>query len=216
MKPDLSKLSDQELATLRVYEASAELYSNTRDPHFWDFQLQNFEKLLPGVGKWVLDVGCGTGRDAKFFVQNWYTYCGIDISPAMIAQAQYNTKQGTFFECSMYDIPATFAHCTFDGFWAMASLLHIPKSRIREVLKNIRHVVARGGIGTIAIKEGEGEEMAGGNSLQEKRFFSLYSQKEFASILIRNGFEILTQYKDFREIDAKEPRVWLIYVVRVR
>lgn len=49
-----------------------------------------------GGGADVLDVGCGSGRDAAHWSRNGYRVTGIDTSPRMIEYAQRQCPDGTF------------------------------------------------------------------------------------------------------------------------
>ena len=42
---------------------------------------------------------------------------------------------------------------SFDGFWASASLLHIPKNKIHQVLSDIKNIIKPNGIGFISLKQ---------------------------------------------------------------
>ena len=106
----------------------------------------------------------------------------------------------------------------FDGFWAAASLLHIPKSQIAKPLAEIKRVVKQGGIGFIAIREGYTEEMVirMRDICSDSRFYAFYHQDEFCQLLQENGFEVLKKYRDLREyVKNPVPRnVWLTFFVR--
>ncbi len=51
------------------------------------------EKFLSYVPKnsLILDVGCGTGRDAKYFIENGHRIVGIDICEPFILDLQNTT-----------------------------------------------------------------------------------------------------------------------------
>jgi ubiquinone/menaquinone biosynthesis C-methylase UbiE len=49
-------------------------------------------------GHVVLDVGCGTGIDARFLVQKGVRVLGIDASPSMIAEARAKLDFARFTE----------------------------------------------------------------------------------------------------------------------
>lgn len=60
--------------------------------------LSILREVLP-PGAWVLDIGCGTGEEALALVRDGYSVLGIDISPAMVRQAQtkaavYGVRRG--------------------------------------------------------------------------------------------------------------------------
>lgn len=197
-------LSEEEKETLKTYERIAfRRHTQKGDPEFWREEFEKF-KTFVSSGK-ILDVGCGSGRDALLFLQNSnYEYTGIDLSPDMLAIAREVAPNAKFIEMSMYEL--CFASETFDGFWAAASFLHIPKNRLSHVLQELKRVLRMGASGCVMVKEGVGEKMIGTQG--EKRFFAFYEKDEFCTSLEGNDFEILECYSDERD-DQK----WLIVFV---
>lgn len=172
-------------------------------------------KTLLSKGK-IIDVGCGAGRDALLFAQDLaYEYIGIDVSEAMLKEAQLLVPHVSFREMSMYALE--FPPQTFDGFWAAASLLHIPKKNIDLVLQEIRRILKPGGIGFIAVKEGVGEGMVEHGQKGVERFFAYYTADELTEILKRNSYELVTLYREVREgFPPPQTTVWLVSFVRLR
>ncbi|MBI5152872.1 MAG: class I SAM-dependent methyltransferase [Parcubacteria group bacterium] len=205
-------LSPEEQKTLESYAKIAKERAKTHsNPNVWRNEFEEFRKFLSRGS--ILDVGCGNGRDAPLFIESEYRYVGVDLSPEMIMCAREFAPSATFCEGDMYALP--FPQDSFDGFWASASLLHIPKRNITKVLQEIKRVVKIGGIGFFAIKEGNGERMVEGRYGGDERFFAFYGQTEFADVLQKNGFEILKQKRDLREYNTPDSTdVWLCYWVR--
>jgi tellurite methyltransferase len=54
-----------------------------------------FDQLLKGrldPSMRVLDAGCGSGRNLPYFLREGFDVCGVDVSPAAIAQARSLTR----------------------------------------------------------------------------------------------------------------------------
>ncbi len=81
-------------------------------------------------------------------------------------------------------------------------MLHIPKNKVDEALKSIRRVVKQGGVGFVSMKQGEGER----EDTTTGRWFSYYSQDEFAGVLERNAFQVRSA-----EIRQGEKDTWLVF-----
>jgi len=98
----------------------------------------------------ILDLGCGSGRDSKAFLDQGYNVTSVDGSPEIAACAEQ-------FLGRPVDV-ATFqelAYCnTFDGVWASASLLHSPRSHFPEVLDRIMRGLKGGGVIYMSFKWG--------------------------------------------------------------
>lgn len=207
-----TSLTREEKLTLETYEKKGEEWAaqySVYDP--WEPDYKKFKKLLP-KGK-ILEIGAGGGRDAKQLHKLGFDYVGTDISTTLLKVAQKNNPKLKFLHQSVYDLK--FPEKSFDGFWACAVLLHIPKSRIDEALKSIKRIIKNEGIGFITIKQGVQEGIIKDeldNGTQLSRFFALYQLDEFKDILKRNGFEILNS--KIRKIS--ERTTWLIYFVKVK
>lgn len=87
-----------------------------------DVLYKPFLQLLPPKAR-ILDAGCGAGRDLKAFAEAGYVVLVMDASPQMVATAatfrQQKVIQKRFQEIAWVE--------EFDGIWACASLLHVPK-----------------------------------------------------------------------------------------
>lgn len=153
---------------------------------FWNRVGDRFvKKFIDITGEKILDVGSGPGRDALIFKKFGKKVICLDASVSMIkicADKGLEAIVGDF-----YSIP--FSTGSFDGVWAYTSLLHIPKSEIREVLEEIKRVLVGGGILGLGMIDGEGKEYRkslGGAD----RLFSYYKKYELEEILKNSGFEI--------------------------
>lgn len=201
------KLTKQEQQTLDSYNKyGKEWAAGHLDFDFWEPELKRFNKYLP-KGK-ILEIGSGGGRDARELIKAGYEYTGTDVSKGLLEAAKKYNPGAKFFLKSVYslDFPISF----FDGFWACAVLLHIPKSRIDEALRQLHRVTKPGGVGFISVKKGKGERFTIEPPPDGKRLFAFYSLKEFEGKLHRNDFEIL--YLKERKKTAKT--TWLVYFVR--
>jgi len=194
------ELSPEEKITLETYDKIAERWHKEHKiPGFWKNEMTLFNKLLPSGS--LLEIGSGGGRDAKELIQLGYKYTGTDISSGLLEIAKKEIPTATFLQQSVYDL--NFAE-KFDGFWASAVLLHIPKTRIAEALGKIHHVVKTNGIGFISMKQGSGE------TFYDNRFFAYYTQEEFRNILIKNNYRVLKSTLN----PMSDKTTWLSYFVK--
>ena len=207
-------LSPEELKTLEAYKTLGQTRNKTyANPDFWRSEFEKFNKLLP-FGR-VIDIGCGGGRDALLFTEAGYSYVGVDLSEEMLAGAKELVPDADFRKMDMYNL--SFPADSFDGFWAAASLLHIPKRNVAKVLEQIKNVVRSGGIGFFSVKEGEDERMVKSSLEGDERFFAFYQESEFLKLLQENGFEVIEHSRDMREYNpSRNLTVWLLYLVKVK
>jgi ubiquinone/menaquinone biosynthesis C-methylase UbiE len=104
-----------------------ELERETRD-HFYS--------LLPNLeGKLLLDVGCGSGHDARYYIEKRAVVSGLDISDKVIEMATRTVPKGEFRVGDMRNLPYTSNQ--FDvitSFYALQASEDVPKS-LREMVR---------------------------------------------------------------------------------
>lgn len=131
-----------------------------------------FLSLVPSGGT-ILDAGCGSGRDAKHFLSLGYKVIAIDSSKEMVRLSSEFAGQETL----LMDFYHLNLEQSFDGIWALASLLHIPKRDIQRIISNLASILKEGGVFYMSFKEGEGERFEGG------RFFNDYNEYDFRNLI---------------------------------
>lgn len=198
--------------TIRTYNRIAVRYSAAHfHSSFWMRELLEFRKKIGGTE--VLEIGCGAGRDASVFVQWGYRYIGIDASQGMLRVARGRVPRGKFKLMSFYELKLP--RHSFDGFWAAATLLHIPKYRVRKVLRSLRRLLRPGGIGFISVKKRTGIDHGWiTEDKGVKRYFSFYAPHELESLLTRAGYEVIGFHKKIEQDSQRT--CWLCYLVRAR
>ena len=162
-------------------------------------RLSKFRQLLP-AGR-ILEIGCGGGRTARWFVDNGYDYLGIDFSSGMLEQARRNNPGVRFEQTNVYDLDFD---QPFDGFWCAAVLLHIPKNRLGRALGAIHGNMNPDAYGLISIKEGAGEAVE-----SDGRFQAYWSDKEFSERLGNSGYRVVE-----RGATLTNGIKWLEYIVQ--
>lgn len=196
--------------TIEAYDKTSQIYSKTHFKAFWVKEFQFYKKILPG--KKVLDIGCGTGRDAAVFVKHKFDYLGIDASEGMLKVAKERIKNGKFKKMDFYKL--SFPANSFDGTWAAASLLHIPKKKIKRVLKEIKRILKPSGISFTSFKGKKNFEE--GLVPYERnpgtfRYWSYYTQKEFEDILKSVGFKMIKFIKHKEKEKDGSTTNWLCF-----
>jgi ubiquinone/menaquinone biosynthesis C-methylase UbiE len=178
--------------TITTYEQTAEQYFNTHsDIEEIKYCADYFLKHLPG--KKVLDLGCGPGRDAKYFTEQGLEVVGIDLSKNFLQLAIKNAPKATFMLHDLRNLP--FKEASFDGIWSCASLLHLPKSDVSSTLDNLYRFLKPKGILFVSLQIGIGEKVVEKTHYsQGKKFFAYYTQEEFNQLLQDSGFKILDSF----------------------
>jgi 2-polyprenyl-3-methyl-5-hydroxy-6-metoxy-1,4-benzoquinol methylase len=205
-------LTDEEKVTIDSYNAKAESWSKSHSTlKHLDNELEIFNSLLP-EGR-ILEIGCAGGKDAKLLSSKGYEYLGTDVSENFVNIARRDNPNLQFLTKNILELGDEFPKDSFDGFWASAVLLHIPKKKIDNVLLVLHKLLKPGGIGFISIKAGKGESMiedVSDDGNKYKRLWSFYSKKEFQDTLSKNSFEVVKYI--YRSDDHRDR--WLKYFVR--
>jgi SAM-dependent methyltransferase len=151
----------------------------------------------------ILDAGCGTGRDALAFASRGCLVTAFDASPAMVAFCRarcVSARLMTFHQ-------SRWRHA-FDGIWACASLLHLPRSHIESGLQRLLNALKNGGMIFISLREGDGEGYA-----SDGRYATFYSVRQVRRLLESfKGVSIVRLWRSFPD-KAKFP-VWINCLAR--
>ena len=179
-----------EKQTLNYYnKKTKEFVSGTVDVVFTEIQ-DMFLQYVPDGGK-ILDFGCGSGRDTKYFLSKGYRVDAIDGSEKLVEAASNYTgievRRMLFQElneCSKYD-----------GIWACSSILHLSKEELVDVFGRMSAALKPEGIVYTSFKYGEFEGWRSG------RYFTDFTEETFAEFV-----------KNIRTLDVEE--CWITNDVR--
>jgi ubiquinone/menaquinone biosynthesis C-methylase UbiE len=141
----------------------------------------DFLSLLKADGKKsMLEIGAGTGKDSLFFQENGMDVTCIDLSPEMVKFCKLKGLSAQVMDMADLQFPEN----SFDAVYTFNSLLHIPKTDLPLVLKNIQTVLKPNGLFHLGIygKEDEFEGVWEKDSYTPKRFFAFYSDENIQQI----------------------------------
>ncbi len=156
----------------------------------------DFLSLLKDEGKQsLLEIGAGTGKDSLFFQENGVDVTCIDLSPEMVKFCKLKGLSAQVMD--MMDLK--FPENSFDAVYTFNSLLHIPKTDLPLVLKNIQTVLKPNGLFHLGIygKEAEFEGIWEKDSYTPKRFFAFYSDENIKQITAQYFQLCLFQTRNF-------------------
>lgn len=157
--------------TLDYYNINADNFvANTISVDFKKTQDRFLAKLK---GKRILDFGCGSGRDSKYFLEKGYEVDATDGSGELCKAASRYTgihvRQMLFQELNEQN--------RYDGIWACSSILHLPKEELRTVFFKMIDALCSDGIIYTSFKYGEYEGERNG------RFFTDFTVETFSDFI---------------------------------
>lgn len=191
--------------TIKYYDDNAIVFFiNTKDANMENLY-KLFLKYIPQGGK-ILDLGCGSGRDTKHFLEKGYDVVAVDGSIEMVKlSTEYTGKKTLHMTFQEIDFEEE-----FDGIWACASLLHVRRDEISSILYKIYRALKPNGVFYASFKYGDKEEYR-----DDGRFFNYYDEKSFSELIKKLGYfdilEILIT-NDVRK--GKENEKWLNVIVK--
>jgi|SRR3989338_6877246 len=193
--------------TIKSYDKTTDAYSS-HVKFLHPLKESRFFISLLNRGNRVLDLGCGSGRDSKIFADKGFKVTGVDLSSKMIKKARKEIKNAEF---KVVDIEALkFGKNSFDGIWANASLLHIPKRKLDSVIETLSGILKNDGIMFIRVKSGDGESLEPDKRYGNvKKFWHYFKKGELGSILIKHKLKILKSYLKKRRT-KDETHDWII------
>lgn len=105
-----------------------------------------------------------------------------------------------------------FSPRSFDGIWACASLLHLHRAEVPQVLQNFFHMLKPGGVLFVMVKEGTGEaDVKESLSSNMVRHFTYFTLTELKKLLENSRFtveEIYTWNEELRR-PGRRDLVWI-------
>ena len=190
--------------TLGYYNDHAdEFYNSTVTVEFVAMQERFLTKLKKG--SCILDFGCGSGRDTKYFLEKGYHVDAIDGSKELCKLASEFTgievKNMCFEELSEID--------KYDGIWACSSILHLPISELAKVMKKMEVALKENGIIYTSFKYGTFAGERNG------RFFTDMTEDTFAKFIgeIEN-LEVEEQWTTSDVRPGRGEEKWLNLILR--
>jgi SAM-dependent methyltransferase len=179
-------------STIHTYNQHAAQFVQHFENKFDPIELDKFLQGVPERG-YILDAGCGSARDAAYFISQGYRAMGIDLSDGLLAEAyklhpEVPTQQMSLTEINIDDE-------TFDGVWCKAALLHLERSDVPKVLQDFYRILKPKGMLFIQTKSGEGEgtqPVPFDESMT--RLFTFFTLSEMEKLVKAAGFNILDSY----------------------
>lgn len=190
--------------TLKYYDENAEEFvKNTINIDFSEIQ-EKFIKLLPDGGR-ILDLGCGSGRDARYFYKKGFVVDAVDGSAELCRLAgRYsgiNVRQMLFSELNAVE--------EYDGIWACSSILHLTSAELKDIMMKILRALKNDGWFYASFKYGEFEGVRNG------RYFTDFTNNSFERFISDiSGFRIKELWlSDDARADRSDEK-WLNLILR--
>ena len=190
--------------TIEYYNENVDKFVNdTQDVVFCATQDLFLSYLNEGNS--ILDLGCGSGRDTKYFLSKGYKVDATDGSEEICKVASdyigINVKCLLFNKLDEID--------KYDGIWACASILHLDRDDLIDVFHRIARALKDNGILYTSFKYSEFEGMRNGRYFTD---FTIESFNEFQTNIPEFIIEKKWITSDVRA--GREDEKWLNLIMR--
>ena len=192
--------------TLAYYNANAETFvKGTVDVDFAKMQNMFLSKLKKGAH--ILDFGCGSGRDTKYFLEQGYHVDAIDGSGELCklacAYTGIDVKHMLFQQLDQVN--------KYDGIWACSSILHLPVIELQDVMGKMAIALKKYGIIYTSFKYGTYAGERNG------RYFTDMTEETFAAFLDKiKELQIEEQWITSDVRPGRGEEKWLNLILRKR
>jgi SAM-dependent methyltransferase len=146
-------LPDAELGS-PFYESEAGAYVDATIKVDMGSRYSRFLAHVPAGGA-VLDAGSGSGRDTLHFLRRGYRVEAFDSSPTLCARSTALTG----IETQLLRFQEFEGADQYDGIWACASLLHVPRHELEDCTARLVRALKPGGAVYMSFKLGSGERL---------------------------------------------------------
>lgn len=191
--------------TIKYYDENAESFKlDTLNADMHEMQ-DWFLSFVPEHGR-ILDLGCGTGRDTKYFIEKEYIVSAVDGSKEMCKIASANT--GLDVRHLLFE-DLDYIDC-FDGVWACASLLHASMDELPAIIERIGRSLKADGIFYASFKKGTYQGDRNG------RYYTDLTEETFTDLLKKTGmFSVLEFRESFDVRPGRENEAWINVIAKI-
>jgi SAM-dependent methyltransferase len=192
------------MTTINYYEKNAnEFYNNSINANMVEVTDKFLKFIEPGGA--ILDAGCGSGRDAFYFLNHGYAVEAFDLSPSLAAMASALTGIDVqvigFLDLDKED--------KYNGIWACASLLHLEGREIGPAIKKLITALKPDGVLYASFKYGEASGERNG------RYFTDMTEDKLVRILQEfPDIDILELWQSEDVRPEKKGELWLNIFLR--
>ena len=190
--------------TINYYNLNAKNFIENTQNADMHLAQEKFLQLLPGSAS-ILDFGCGSGRDTKYFLEKGYLVEATDGSSELCKLASAFTGIEVK-EILFQDLDAS---GKYEGIWACSSILHLPKKELLPVIRKMCDALKDNGVIYTSFKYGDFEGERNG------RYFTDFTEDTFDKFI--KVIQELTIEEEWITSDVRPGRgeeKWLNLILR--
>ncbi|WP_341926181.1 class I SAM-dependent methyltransferase [Nocardioides psychrotolerans] len=155
--------------------------------------LDAFVAALPEHAR-VLEIGSGSGRDARLLEQRGLSVRRTDVTPAFVDALRADGVAADLLDPLTDDLTDRVAPTEpqpYDGVWANACLLHVARADLPLVLMRLAAVTRPSGLFRLSLKEGDGDGWSTHGSVTTPRRFVYWREQPLRDALAGAGWSVV-------------------------
>jgi SAM-dependent methyltransferase len=176
--------------TVASYDAAASDYASATAtlPDLVRASIETFVDSLPR-GARVLEVGSGSGRDARALEDGGLSVRRTDITPGFVALLRSEGYAADVVDPLRDDLSDPDRDEPYDAVWASASLLHVRREDLPDVLRRLAEVTRTDGLLHLTVKEGDGARFST-HGVAGPRHFTFWREEPLRAVLEETGWKV--------------------------
>ena len=198
---------------MKVSNKTIEYYNKNADAYF---EMTSKAKMFASCDRFllylennstILDFGCGSGRDTKYFMEKGFNVHGIDGSIEMCKRAKENSGCLNI-EC--VDFLSFDRKEMYDGIFACASLLHLNVDELCVVFHKLIDACFNHGVIYASFKYGDFE------GYRDERYYTDMNETKMLDLIYEyEDLSIEDMWVSKDVIGGREGTSWLNVILRV-
>lgn len=196
----------EEYNTLKYYNENAKTYCEQTKYGNMQESYNRFLMLLPDKA-YILDFGCGSGRDSKYFIEHGYKVKAIDGSEKLCELATLYIGQKV--ECMKFSELSD--ESLYDGIWACSSIIHVEREKLPEILRKMLRALKEDGVIYTCFKIGNQE------IIEDGKYYNYMTKEMLENMLNQVDFhcDIVDYYESGTALNVNRPKTtWGNYLIK--
>jgi SAM-dependent methyltransferase len=199
--------------TIDYYNENAKNYFDKTVNTDMQKQYNIFLKYVKENGR-ILDFGCGSGRDSKYFRTLGYKVDAIDGSLELCKLA----REYTGIDVKCMDFKDFNEKSIYDGVWACSTLLHIKRSELLDLLKRIRLSLKDDGCLYASFLNNDNKE----EYKKDGRYFNDLTNERFEALANDSEFRVIDHFTNYSNVKSHQEKYgstgisWSSYILKRR
>lgn len=190
--------------TIEYYNQNAQSFVDTTlNVEFHHMQDKFLSKL--NKGDLILDFGCGSGRDTKYFIEQGFYVDAIDGSEELcrLVKENFGIEVKHMYFQDLCEVNK------YDGIWACSSILHLDLNDLVDVMNKMENALKQGGVIYTSFKYGTFSGERNG------RYFTDMNEERFMALLDKTHNLVLEEQWITSDVrPGREEEKWFNVILR--